>query len=145
MNCDEVELVLPEGAGDPAVQAHLSECAACREAAAVLSLSAQPPLSAGEKAKLSSLPVAVQNEWARMARRRDAARKFVGLAVAASLGAVIASGLMWKLKPVSQPRAQPQVLLVMDDESSSSSSALEEESSFEEVSWPSLNDEGDVL
>lgn len=140
MNCDDVELALPEGAGDEAVRAHLAECAACRETAAVLSLTAQAPLTAGEKAKLVSLPVAVQTEWARSQRRRDAARKLIGLAIAACLGAVVASGLMWKLKPQA-PHAEPQVLVVMDD---GAPSIADEELSFEEVSWPSLNDDGDV-
>ncbi len=142
MNCDEVELSLPEKAEDAAVRAHLLECVACSETAAVLSLAAQSPLGAAEKAKLSSLPLAAQSQWARLSRRREAARKFIGLAVAASLGAVIASGVMWKLKPVVQARAEPQVLVVMDD---SAPPMTDEELTFDEVSWPSLNEEGDVL
>jgi hypothetical protein len=143
MNCDEVELALPEGGENEAVRSHLAQCAGCRETAAVLGLAMQTGLSAVEKAKLSSLSVSAQTEWARLARRRDAARKFVGLAVAASLGAVIASGLMWKLKPIQPlPQSEPQVLMLMDD---SAPLLADEELTFEEVSWPSLNEEGDVL
>jgi hypothetical protein len=141
MNCDEVELMLPEGTGDEAVAAHLLECATCRETAAVLGLAVQGPLSAGEKAKLSGLPVAVQAEWSRLQRRRDAARKFIGLAVAASLGAVVASGLMWKLTPAPLQQPLPvesQLVVTMDD--LSLPAVVEDDASFEEVSWPSLND-----
>ena len=99
------------------------------------------PLTAVEKAKLVSLPLAVQAEWGRLSRRRNAAQKLVGLAIAASLGAVVASGLMWKLNEAPKS-AEPQVLVMMDD--SMLPSSLSDEELNYEVSWPTLNDEGDV-
>lgn len=140
MTCDELELSLPEGETTEAGQAHLAQCPGCRELTSVLALATQAPLSSAEKAKLVSLPLEVQAQWARLQRRRDGARKFIGLAVAASLGAVVASGLMWKLKAVPMA-APPEVQLAMD---AAAPSTADEESSFE-VSWPSLNEEGDVL
>ena len=142
MTCDELELLLPEGLTEPRVQAHLAGCARCQQTAAVLALAVQPAASVMEKAKLGGLPGAVQAQWGRQQARRAAARTFVGLAVAASLGAVVASGVMWKLngaQPV-QVRGEPEVLVLMED----STPASDEELSFE-VSWPSLNEEGDVL
>ena len=139
MTCDELEVSLPEGAADEAVQGHLAQCESCREAAAVVALATQAALSPVERARLASLPLGVQSQWDRLQRRRAGARKFIGLAVAASLGAVIASGLMWNLKPVplgAQPEAQP-------GSNDAAASAAEDESSFE-VSWPTLNEEGDV-
>ena len=139
MNCNEVEAVLPEGALDEQVRAHLAECSACAQTAAVLAMATQAPLSAAERAKLVSLPVSVQAEWARLSRRRSAAQKFIGLAVAASLGAVVASGLMWQL--ASRPNlVEPQVLVWMDDATPS----LSDEDLDVEVSWPTLTEEGDV-
>ena len=149
MTCDELELLLPEGADDPAVQAHLAQCASCLQSAEVLAAAAQPPLSPSEKAKLGGLSSAVQGQWVRLQHRRGRVQQVLGLAVAAALGAVIASGVMWKLNPARpapqplavEPRAQPQVLVVLED---ASPLAADDESSFE-VSWPSLNEEGDVL
>lgn len=147
MNCDEVELSLPEGTQDAQVAAHLVECGLCRETARVLALATQGPLSASERARLVSLPVSVQAEWSKLQRRRDGASKFVGLAIAASLGALVASGVMWRANvPMhsnlsSAEGLDPMISLAMDEVSSSET---DEEPSFE-VSWPSLNEEGDVL
>ena len=141
MNCDEVELSLPEGADDPQLRAHLAGCAGCRETAAVLGLASQAPLSAAEKARLVSLPLSVQAQWSRVQRRRDGARKFIGLAVAASLGAVVASGVMWKLNRPALVLDEPVISAALEDVGSP---VAEEELSFE-VSWPSLNEEGEVL
>jgi hypothetical protein len=143
MTCDEVEASLPERGNEPGVQAHLAECADCRETAAVLGLAAQAPLRAEERARLVSLPIALASQWERLERKRTAARKFVALAVAASLGAVVASGLMWKLLkvPSAAAKADPEILMVMDD---AAPLLADEDLSFE-VSWPSLNEEGDGI
>ena len=145
MTCEELELLLPD-VEDPQAQAHLAGCARCRQSADALSMAAQPALSATEKARLAGLSSAVQGQWVRLQNRRSTAQRFLGLAIAASLGAVIASGVMWKFngaqpQQVVQPRAEPEVLMLMED---SSPLAADDESSFE-VSWPSLNDDGDVL
>ncbi len=146
MTCDELELLLPDEAQDAAAQAHLAGCARCRNSAAVLSAAAQPPLSSEERAKQVTFATTVQSQWLRHQRVRTTTRSFVGLAVAASLGALVASGVMWKLSaPVPQPsspmRQQPEVLVMLED---SAPPAADDESSFE-VSWPTLNEEGDVL
>ena len=144
MTCDELELLLPEVSDEPLALAHLEECAGCRESAAVLTMATQPAPSATEKAKLVGLASAVQREWVRLERRRSLAQRFAGLAIAASVGALIASGVMWTLKD-AQPQAVPTggvpEVLVLED---SSPLTADDESSFE-VSWPSLTDDGDVL
>ena len=146
MTCEELELLLPD-VEDPQAQAHLAGCARCRQTAEVMSMAAQPALSPTEKARLIGLASAVQGQWARLQNRRSTAQRFTGLAIAASLGAIIASGVMWKFngaqpQQVVQPRTEPEVLMLMED--SSPLAAADDESSFE-VSWPSLNDDGDVL
>lgn len=147
MTCDELQLTFPEGAADLVAQAHLEGCADCRDALQVLTLAAQPEPTAGERAKLVGLPPAVQAEWVRLQRRQGAVRTFAGLALAASLGALVASGVMWKLTPAPSAVARPagdgdaELVVWMED---STPLAADDESNFE-VSWPSLNEEGDVL
>lgn len=149
MTCDELELLLPEGVDGPDPQAHLAECAQCRQTSSLLSAVAQPPPSPTEKAKLVGLASAVQTKWVRQQQRRSRLQSVVGLAIAACLGAVLAAGVMWNrpgAPPPEQPSVQthpePEVLVWMEDASGASSA--DDESSFE-VAWPSLNDEGDVL
>ena len=139
MTCDELELLLPEGADEAAAQAHLATCANCRETMAALTAAAQPPLTRVEKTKLEALPSAVQAEWTQRQHRRGMARTVVGFAIAASLGAVVASGLMWRLNPALP--AEPELLVLWED---SESLLIEEDESSFEVSWPSLIEQGDV-
>ncbi len=146
MNCDAFELLLPDGADAEDAQGHLAGCAQCRETAALLGLVAQPALTPHEKAKLVGVPSAVQSQWQRTQRRTSAVKRFSGLALAACMGAVLAGGVMWKLngaqpQPLVQTRLEPEVLVLMED---SSPLLSDDESSFE-VSWPSLNDDGDIL
>ena len=144
MTCDELELLLPEGADEPGAQAHLAECASCQETAAVLAAAAQPALSSSDKAKLVGLSSAVQSQWTRQQQRRSKAQSFLGLAIAASLGAIIASSVVLKLNAAQpqavQARLAPEVLVLLED---GSPLAADDESSFE-MWWPSLNEEGDV-
>ena len=145
MTCDELELLLPEGAAAPQVQQHLAGCERCQQTVAVLGAVAQPPASAAEKARLAGLTASVQSQWVQGQRRRTSTQTFAGLAIAASLGAVIASGVMWRVNgaaPAIEVRNEPAVLVLMEDDASPVSP--DDESSFE-VSWPSLNEEGDVL
>lgn len=144
MTCDELQLSFPEGAADMVAQAHLETCGDCREALEVLTLAAQPVPSALERAKLVGLPAAVQLEWLRVQRRQSMTRSIVGLAIAASLGAVVAAGMMWRLIPApvaANAHTDPEMVVWMED---STPPAADDESNFE-VSWPSLNEEGDVL
>ncbi len=145
MTCDELEVLLPDGANDPEARAHLAECADCRESAAVLTMAAMPALTVNDKAKLVGLASAAHNQWTSNQQRRSNSQRFLGLAMAASMGAILASGVMWKLnvsapQPSTQTRMQPEVLVLLED---SSPLTADDESSFE-VSWPSLNEDGDV-
>lgn len=147
MTCDELELLLPEGASDPVAQAHLAGCAQCQQTMALLAAVAQPAPTAIEKAKLVGLASAVQTQWVRQQQRRSRVQSALGLAIAASLGAILAAGAVWSRPdpqpapaPAVQPQAEPEVLVWMED---STPAGADDEASFE-VAWPSLTDEGDV-
>jgi hypothetical protein len=149
MTCDELELLLPEGAEDAAAQAHLAGCARCRQTLEMLSAAAQPAPGASEKAKLVGLASAVQSQWVRQQQRRGRVQSALGLAIAASVGAVLAIGAMWNRsdvqlqpQPAAQMSTESEVLVWMED--ASPVAAADDEASFE-VAWPSLNEEGDVL
>lgn len=145
MTCDELQLTFPEGAADMVAQAHLETCADCRESLEAVTLAAQPVPSAAERAKLVGLPAAVQTAWVTAQRKQSARRSVASLALAASVGALVATGVMWKLRApepaASVPVAEPTVVVWMED---ATPLAADDASNFE-VSWPSLNEEGDVL
>lgn len=148
MTCDELQLTFPEGAADMVAQAHLETCTNCREALEALTLAAQPPPPAAERAKLTGLAGATQTAWLAAQRQRSARRSLVSLALAASIGALVATGVMWKLQPrapvsvaAPAPSAEPSMVVWMED---ATPPAADDASNFE-VSWPSLNEEGDVL
>jgi hypothetical protein len=142
MTCDELQLTFPEGAADMVAQAHLEACGDCRASLEALTLAAQPMPPAAERAKLAGLAGATHAAWLAAQKRRSARKNLVSLALAASVGALIATGVMWKLAPrapVVVPAAEPSMVVWMED---ATPLAADDASNFE-VSWPSL--EGDVL
>jgi len=144
MTCDEteVELVTSE-ALSPGAAAHLQSCAKCRafqsSSAQLVSDAALPPPSAEEKARLSTLAPRVHAGFQRVERRRSFARRVVSLAVAACLGAAVASAALLSRLPgpdAEQPVAVSYELGFPDLEPASSSDTEDELETFE-VSWPS--------
>jgi hypothetical protein len=125
-------------------QQHLASCAKCSafqlDAAQVVQDAALPPLSASEKASLSTLAPRVLNQWRQRDVKRGFARRFMGLAVAACMGAAVASAAL-------VPRLSRQAVPVAKASGSSDSSEwalpsleptaadTDDELDFE-VSWP---------
>lgn len=155
MTCEDFELELGEAALSADAQAHLSQCAACRETVEVVALAALPEPTAAERAALMGLEGTARTAWQREARRRDRVSRVVGLALAAGVGALVATGVMWKLRPdvapqpapkvepvVAAPRDAEPVLLdapVVPDLSGDALNQSDDDVSFE-VSWPSVTE-----
>jgi hypothetical protein len=99
MTCDEVELALVVGEGlSPGAKEHLVTCEKCsafqRDAAQLISDATLPPMSASEKAAAASLAPRVHQAWKAKDNRRGGLRRFAGLAVAACMGAAVASAAL---------------------------------------------------
>ncbi|MEW5738762.1 MAG: hypothetical protein AB1938_07535 [Myxococcota bacterium] len=154
MACEDFELELGAPALSAPARAHLETCASCREAYEVVALAALPEATAVERAALVGLSSSALGAWRAQDRKRDRLSRFAGLALAAGLGAVVATGVMWKLRPVEvAPSVQPvavtagaaePVLLepVVPDFSGDGFNPGDDEVSWE-VSWPSVT-EGDL-
>lgn len=152
MTCEDFELELGEPALSVAARAHVAGCAACRESYEVVTLAALPPESAAERAALANLPAATLTAWRAKDRRRDLVGRVVGLAVAAGLGAVVATAVLLELRPApqspgvqpvaaTQPAAEPVLLEapVVPDLSGDALNQVDDEVFFE-VSWPSVTE-----
>lgn len=144
MNCEDVELELSGSEPSVEAHAHLENCASCREAARVLGLAAMPALSDTERLLLNGL-AATTVERARSQRRRGGSLRRVGsLALAAGLGALLASALVGRTIKVAEPEVRtvmmtaPEMPVLEFDEAN-----LSDDEVFFEVGWPSPT-EGDL-
>jgi len=155
MNCEAYELALlsDEPLSEEA-KAHAAACTACAafrdQVPGLLADAALPPVSEEERARLASLPQAVLQAYRAERAPRSGWRQVVSLALAASLGAGIASAVLLKLSPgpasaggATVVRALPDAVAVA--EPGWELPAADDGSDLEalEVSWPSIN-EGDV-
>jgi predicted anti-sigma-YlaC factor YlaD len=140
MTCDEVELEVVCG-GEPSAAAreHLSGCEQCRafqaSSARVLADAALPAVSAEEKASQQSLAPRVLHQWKKQDRQRSVIRRVAGLAMAACLGAAVASAALLPRLQEPQPVDLPE-WSVVEPELVASSDTEDELETFE-VSWPS--------
>jgi hypothetical protein len=149
LNCEDVEVELSGGTPSDAARAHLESCASCRETASVLGLATLPPLSDAERLLLSGLSATTTRAWKDRQSRSSSVRRFGSLALAAGLGALLASGLVLKLMPVPEPRIETRTELVATpvlpeltaDETEDFN--LSDDDVFFEVGWPSPT-EGDL-
>jgi hypothetical protein len=148
MTCEDFELSLGEPALSPAAEAHRAECPSCREAHAAVALAALPEPPLAEETALRGLEAAVLAEWRARARWRDRVARVAGLALAAGVGALVATGVLWTRRaepttPVAQrPLAAELVALdapVVPDFSASGFDLADDEVSFE-VSWPEVTE-----
>ena len=93
--CDDFELMLLEGPRTPEVEAHLAGCERCRafarDAERVVELARLPEPTAAERAKLAGLAPAALADLRARSRRRGLLRQGLGRAVAAGLGALVAT------------------------------------------------------
>ncbi len=147
MNCEDVELELSGGEPSAGARAHLETCAACRESAKVLGLATLPALSDAERLVLNGLAASSQKQWRATRQRGGTARRFASLALAAGVGALLASAAMVKLAPSPQPRVETRTVLVTAPEvpvlEVSDEFTLSEDEVFFDVGWPSPT-EGDL-
>jgi hypothetical protein len=142
MTCDEAVLELTGEAPSPDVQAHLDACGACRDAALVLGLAALPPVSHVERAALNDLPRRVVDAARGEARSRTTRfSQLASLALAAGLGAIVASSVLLGTRVTPQPeRVVIEVPLEVPalpgdfDEPN-----LSDDEVFFDVSWPDVS------
>ena len=146
MNCEDVELELSD---EPSIEAraHLADCASCQATARVLGLAALPPLSETERMMLNGLATATQQVWKKQHQQRGALRQWTSLALAAGIGALIASAVLVRNTPAPvkvEPLVRtvvmtaPEVPVLDFDEAN-----LSDDEVFFDVSWPSPT-EGDL-
>jgi len=148
MNCEAVELELSEAEPSVEARAHLEGCASCTETAKVLGLASLPPLSQSERLALTGLASSTQKEWRSSRVRVGAVRRVASLALAAGVGALLASGLVLKLMPKPEARVETKVVTVSalelpNFEVVSDEPNLSDDEVFFDVGWPSPT-EGDL-
>ncbi|MBL8910887.1 MAG: hypothetical protein JNM17_09320 [Archangium sp.] len=144
MNCEEVAVELSGGEPSSSAREHLSRCASCTETAKLLGLAALPPVSESEKLLLSSLAATTQKAWREQQSRSSSARRFGSLALAAGLGALLASGVVMKLMPAPETKIVTQTQLIAVPENAAFDTDdfnLSDDDVFFEVGWPSPTDE----
>jgi hypothetical protein len=149
MTCEDFELELGAPTLSAAARAHLEGCATCQDSYEVVALAALPDVTAAEREALLGLSTGALRRWRATERRRERLSRIIGLTLAAGLGAVVAAGVMWKLRPaVTQPTVQPVAATtdmaepVVPDWTSDGFNPGDDEV-FWEVSWPALT-EGDL-
>ncbi|MDP1825056.1 MAG: hypothetical protein Q8L48_17495 [Archangium sp.] len=147
MNCEDVELELSGSEPSLEARAHLADCASCQATARLLGLATLPPLTQNERLLLNGLSASTHEAWRARRSRGEGLRRFASLALAAGLGALLASAVLVKTLPRAVP-AEPQVrtvlvaapeVPVLDFDGAN----LSDDEVFFEVGWPSPT-EGDL-
>lgn len=146
MNCEAVVLELTGEAPSPEVSAHLTNCAACREAALVVGWACLPLVSTAELAALRELPQRALEQHRRQALVfRGGGRQVLRLALAAGLGAALASAVLLghpgaRLREpvvVEVPLEVPALAQFEELDEFDEPNLLDDEVFFE-VSWPEV-------
>lgn len=144
MTCEDVELELSAPQPSQAALEHAQRCARCGATAQVLSLSALPPLGAGELHALKALPRSTGLALEQRRSRASRARAWVALSLAAALGALLASvGILALRQPAAAPAvetvaAEPADVPAFDFPVEEVSAP--EELGFDEVGWPAATE-----
>lgn len=145
MNCEDVEIELSgRSTLSDEARTHVQSCASCSETAKLLGHATLPPVSESEKLLLSSLVATTQKAWREQQSRSSSARRFGSLALAAGLGALLASGVVMKLMPTQETKVVTRTQLIAVPESAAFETDdfnLSDEDVFFEVGWPSPTDE----
>jgi hypothetical protein len=139
MICEDVELALLDEPVPEDAQRHLATCPACqayaRDLGLVLQSATPAPLSQADQLALSTLPERALAQWD---RRQHPRRPWVGYAVAAGLGALVASAGFWSARPVREVvverTVEPAAVAVAELEEPN----LSADEGFFEVTWPEL-------
>lgn len=152
--CDDVQLALScEDELDAPQQAHVASCAACQahreDAKRVVAAAAMPPMSARETSALASLERSTRAAWAAEHRPPRGFQRVIGYAVAAGVGALVASGA-WH---VNTPRVEAPVAVAAPasndafdlgltdpsgEEQFADASNFSDDEVFFDVGWPTL-------
>lgn len=146
MTCEEIELELSGGALSPEGRAHLDGCPACRETSRLFGLAALPAVTDAERLMMKSLASTTQAAWAGAQSRRGAVRRVASLALAAGVGALVASVAVVQLRPLPEPEVRVQTIHVTPPELPSFElvdANLSDDEVFFDVGWPSPT-EGDL-
>ncbi len=153
MPCEDVEIELSElpKTYSAELTEHLKGCASCQQTARVLGLATLPEPSALERATLTQLPLKTHLAWRAKEARRFSVQRVAGYALAAGLGALVASASFLSFQkpeplvggaPVQQTVAQPAAPVALADSDWDTTddglAAADDEAAFFDVSWPSL-------
>lgn len=144
MNCEDVELELSGGEPSVEARAHVEDCASCQATARLLGLAALPPITQAERLLLNGLAPSTQQAWRAQHARGDGLRRVVTLALAAGVGALLASAVLGRAQPVTTTEVRtvmvtaPEIPVLEFDEAN-----LSDDEVFFEVGWPSPT-EGDL-
>ena len=144
-SCDDVELELSSGEPSVEARAHVADCVSCQQTAKVLGLAALPPLTQQERLVLNGLSASAQQAWRARGNRSEGLRRVLSLALAAGVGALLASALL--VKPAPEPIVRTVLVSAPDvpvlDFDDSSDANLSDDEVFFELGWPSPT-EGDL-
>ncbi len=132
--------------GEPSVEAraHVADCASCQATARLLGFAALPPITQAERLLLNGLAPSAQQAWRAQHARGDGLRRGATLALAAGLGALLASAVLGRPQAVTAPEVRtvmvtaPELPVLEFDEAN-----LSDDEVFFEVGWPSPT-EGDL-
>jgi hypothetical protein len=162
-HCEETLEALSERGSTGLTEAqrtHLEGCEDCLSARSTLELAALPAVSAAELEALAASSGALLSAWKAQqppppvsslaARRAPLWRQLTQLALAAGLGAVVASAVFLRHPAGSQGAERPVGLtpVVLDEpalpELASDEANLSDDEVFFDVSWPSATSDGDL-
>jgi hypothetical protein len=144
MTCEDVALELSGPEPSAEARAHVAGCASCQETARVLGRAALPPLTETERLLLQGLASSTQAAWRARQGRGERVRRVASLALAAGVGALLASAVLAR-RPVEAPREVETVYLAIPELASFDDDAanFSDDEVFLEVGWPSPT-EGDL-
>lgn len=132
MNCEEVEVELSGGTLSAAAQVHVAQCASCDSTRRMLDLATLPPLTDGEKLALGGLAVSTQRVLYTRRTASETRWRLASLALAAGLGALIATGFL-NARHVSLEATETAEVFAIDSDEAN----LFEDEVFFDVGWPS--------
>lgn len=149
MTCEDVELELSGGTPSVDARAHLETCTSCQTTAKLLGLAVLPPLSDTERLVLSGLAASTQREWESRQRSASSTRRVASLALAAGVGALLASTVLLGTRAEPTPVVETRTVLVAAPEVPDLADFVgddfnvSDDDVFFDVSWPSPT-EGDL-
>lgn len=142
MHCEDAELALLEPPLSADVERHVATCVSCqafaRDLGQVIAAATPAPLTPAEQVALASVPSRTLAQW----ERRQSAPKpsWLGYALAAGAGALLASAGFWTVRPVREVPVErptaPIEIAARDPEEPN----LQADEGFFEVTWPDLSE-----